>query len=52
MQRPNGATREDLNKADFRRAAMAAISSAKARNLKTRIVKKDGARTIYHVATE
>ena len=52
MQRKDGATREDLNKADFRRPAMAAINSAKARGLKFKVVKKDGARTVYHVSAE
>ena len=52
MQRKQGATRADLNKADFRRPAIAAINSAKARGLKTKVIKKDGARAIYIVSAE
>lgn len=52
MQRKQGATRADLNEANFLRPAMAAIKAAEARGLKTRIAKKDGERTVYHVATE
>jgi hypothetical protein len=52
MQRKQGATRADLNEADFRRPAIAAINSAKARGLKTKVIKKDGARAIYIVSAE
>jgi hypothetical protein len=50
LQRKDGATRADLNEADFRQSSMAAIKSAQRRDLKTRVVKKDGERTRYYAS--
>jgi hypothetical protein len=52
MQRKQGATRADLNEANFLRPAMAAIKAAEARGLKVRHPKKDGERITYFVSTE
>jgi hypothetical protein len=52
MQRKQGATRADLNDANFLRPAMAAIKAAEARGLKVRHPKKDGERITYFVSTE
>jgi hypothetical protein len=52
MHLKDGATRGDLNEANFLRPAMSAINVAKNRGLKFKVVKKEGERTVYHVATE
>jgi hypothetical protein len=49
MKRPSGATRADLNKADFRQASMSAIATAKNRGYKTDVKKIPGERTVYKV---
>jgi hypothetical protein len=52
MHLKDGATRGDLNEANFLRPAMSAINVAKNRGLKFKVVKKEGERPVYHVATE
>jgi hypothetical protein len=49
MRRPNGATRADLNEADFRQPSISALRVAENRGHKVRLVKKEGERARYYV---